>query len=88
MDDIAKLLHERPNLNLFVVGHTDNVGEFDFNLKLSKDRANAVVAALVRDYEVAVSRLSAHGVGPLSPKATNASDAGRGKNRRVELVAR
>ena len=84
--EIAKLMKDRPDLKIYVVGHTDNVGTLRYNMGLAAERARAVVKALVDDHGIAVSRLDAHGVGPLSPRATNRSDPGRGKNRRVELV--
>jgi outer membrane protein OmpA-like peptidoglycan-associated protein len=55
-------------------------------MQLSKDRAAAVVAALVNDYKVESARLAAHGVGPLSPSRTNKNENGRTQNRRVEMV--
>lgn len=84
--EIAKLLAADPGLKLHVVGHTDNVGSLDSNMKLSRDRADAVVKALVGKHGVAASRLRAHGVASLSPVASNDSEEGRAKNRRVELV--
>lgn len=86
LDEIAKYLKSKPDAKFFVVGHTDLTGGLDYNQELSAARAKAVVEALATDYGIARERLSAHGVGPLSPVFTNASDAGRGKNRRVELV--
>jgi outer membrane protein OmpA-like peptidoglycan-associated protein len=56
-------------------------------MDLSKRRADAVVAALTTKYGVASTRLAAQGCGPLSPVASNGSEDGRAKNRRVELVA-
>lgn len=88
LDAIAALLKAEPKLSLFVVGHTDMTGGLQHNLQLSTARARAVTAALVTDYGIAANRLDAHGVGPLAPVATNATDAGRQLNRRVELVAR
>jgi len=88
LDEVAKLLKERPQLQLYVVGHSDMTGALQHNLKLSEARARAVVKALVDGYAVAATRLDGHGVGPLAPVATNATDAGKAKNRRVELVAR
>jgi OmpA-OmpF porin, OOP family len=82
-----KLLDAQPSLRLHVVGHTDNVGTLPHNMTLSKQRADAVVSALVNDYKMAASRLIANGVGPLAPVASNAAEEGRAKNRRVELVA-
>jgi OmpA-OmpF porin, OOP family len=84
--EIAKLLKSDPALKLHVVGHTDNVGTLADNIKLSQSRASAVVQALVTKQGVAAARLTGNGVGPLVPAATNDSDAGRAKNRRVELV--
>jgi outer membrane protein OmpA-like peptidoglycan-associated protein len=88
LDEIAKLLKTRPDLRLFVVGHTDMTGSLDHNRTLSEARARAVVAALVEGYGVSAARLDGHGVGPLAPVASNAEPAARAKNRRVELVAR
>jgi len=84
--EIAQMLAQAPKLLLHVVGHTDNVGAMAQNLDLSKRRAEAVVAALTTTHKVAASRLRADGVGPLAPVASNDTDAGRAKNRRVELV--
>lgn len=84
--EISKLLASNAQLRLHVVGHTDNVGTFESNMSLSKQRADAVVAALVTQYHAAPTRLHASGVGPLAPVATNKSEEGRAKNRRVELV--
>ena len=86
--EIATLLKARPTLNVYVVGHTDSTGTFAYNLKLSADRARAIVGALVKDYGIASARLEPHGVASLAPVVTNQSDGGRAKNRRVELVAR
>ena len=55
-------------------------------MKLSLDRAKAVVNALVTKYGVAQNRLNPYGVGPLAPVASNKAEEGRAKNRRVELV--
>jgi len=84
--EIEKLLASNAQLKLHVVGHTDNVGTLASNMTLSKQRADAVVAALVTQHHIAAVRLQAAGVGPLAPVATNRSEEGRGKNRRVELV--
>lgn len=87
LNEISKLLKARTDLKLYVVGHTDNQGEFAYNMELSTRRAAAVVAALVGDYGIAAGRLEPAGVGFLSPVASNADEPGRAKNRRVELVA-
>jgi OmpA-OmpF porin, OOP family len=84
--EIAKMLNAQPSLKLHVVGHTDNVGALAANMALSRQRAEAVVTALVSGHGIAAARLIANGVGPLAPVASNAVEDGRAKNRRVELV--
>jgi OmpA-OmpF porin, OOP family len=86
--EIAKLLKTDPALQVYVVGHTDNVASLDLNTKLSQDRAEAVLQALVAKHGIAANRLISRGVGPLAPVASNDSEEGRAKNRRVELVKR
>ncbi len=86
--EIARMLEANPGLKLYVVGHTDNVGDMATNLDLSRRRAEATVQALVNQYKIQPERLEAAGVGPLAPVAPNASEQGRALNRRVELVPR
>ncbi len=86
LDEIAKLLKKEPSLKLHVVGHMDNVGGYEANLTLSRKRADAVAAALVKDYGIAAERLTSNGVSYLAPVAVNTTEEGRAKNRRVELV--
>jgi outer membrane protein OmpA-like peptidoglycan-associated protein len=82
---LANVMTQNPNLKVAVVGHTDSTGDFNYNIKLSERRANAIVQQLVKD-GVASNRLAGVGVGPLSPVATNDTAEGRAQNRRVELV--
>ncbi len=84
--EVAKLLQADPNLKVFVVGHTDTVGSVESNLKLSQDRAEAVLQSLVRDHGIAAARLRSFGCGPFAPVASNDSEDGKARNRRVELV--
>jgi outer membrane protein OmpA-like peptidoglycan-associated protein len=86
LDEIAKLLKDQPQLKVFIVGHTDMVGDPAANVKLSQARAQAVVTALVTKNGVASARMIPFGAGPYAPVATNRSEDGRAKNRRVELV--
>jgi OmpA-OmpF porin, OOP family len=86
ISEIAMLLKNNGTLNIYVVGHTDNVGYFDSNMKLSKDRADAVAKALTSKYGIAATRLKSYGVASLSPVASNDTEDGKAKNRRVELV--
>lgn len=86
--EIAKLLTNRPELKVAVVGHTDGLGDWDANMELSKDRAAAVAALLASKHGIAASRLSAFGNGSYAPVASNATDEGRARNRRVVIVQR
>lgn len=86
LKEIAKLLQQNPKLNLYVVGHTDNIGTLTANMELSQRRADAVVKELVTKYKIDAKRLHSAGVGPLSSVASNKAEEGRAKNRRVELV--
>jgi outer membrane protein OmpA-like peptidoglycan-associated protein len=87
LDEITKLLKNSPQLQLYVVGHTDSVGTLETNLKLSADRAESVVKALV-ERGISAARLKSAGVGPYAPAASNRTDEGKARNRRVELVER
>ena len=84
--EIAKLLKNQPALKIFVVGHTDNQGGVEGNIKLSQDRAEAVLKTLVSEHGIAALRLRSYGCGQFAPVASNDSEEGRAKNRRVELV--
>ena len=86
LQEVAKLLSSDPGLKLLVVGHTDSVGQLEANMKLSQARAEAVVQALTKSHSVSATRLKAQGAGPIAPVATNRTEEGRAKNRRVELV--
>lgn len=85
--EIAKLMKADPKLRLMVVGHTDTQGLFEPNRDLSTRRAKAVVLALTSQYGADAKRLQSFGASFAAPVATNASEVGRAKNRRVELVA-
>lgn len=86
LNQIAALLKEDSKLHLLIVGHTDTEGTYEFNLNLSQQRANAVVANLVESHSIGREQLFPVGVSFASPLATNATEEGRAKNRRVELV--
>ena len=84
--EIAKFLKENPEIKLYVVGHTDNVGSLKYSMELSLERAKAVIEALVKDYAIEREKLRAFGVGFLAPVASNETEEGKAKNRRIELL--
>lgn len=86
LKEVAKLMAGDPQLKLLVVGHTDGTGQLDSNMKLSQARADSVVKALTAKHGIALARLKPQGAGPIAPVATNRTEEGRAKNRRVELV--
>jgi outer membrane protein OmpA-like peptidoglycan-associated protein len=86
--EMAKWLAANPANNVYIVGHTDMQGSVDSNMGLSRARAAAVVDALIKQHTVKPTRLGSEGVGPFAPLSNNTSDAGRAKNRRVEMVLR
>ena len=86
--EMAKWLTTNAGAKVFIVGHTDMQGALERNQKLSRDRAAAVIAALVKEHGIKADRMVADGVGPLAPVASNADETGRAKNRRVEMVLR
>ena len=83
---LADFLNRDVSRKVVLVGHTDAQGSLEGNIALSRKRAEAVLGALVENYGVARDQLHAEGVGYLSPRASNATDTGRAKNRRVEVV--
>ena len=86
--EMAKFLKANAAMRVFIVGHTDMQGSVERNQKLSQERAAAVVAALAGKHGIARDRMTPDGVGPLAPVAANDAEAGRAKNRRVEMVLR
>jgi flagellar motor protein MotB len=86
LEEIAALLGRRPYFKLHVVGHSDNIGSLAANREISKRRAHAVCVALVTEHAISRDRLTANGMGPLAPLTSNSTEAGRARNRRIELV--
>ena len=84
--EIAALLEQKPDLRLYIVGHTDDTGSLEYNMNLSRKRAKAVVDYLSSKNGIRQERLIPRGVGPLAPVASNETEEGRARNRRVELV--
>jgi outer membrane protein OmpA-like peptidoglycan-associated protein len=84
LDEVVKLMQSREKMRIGVYGHTDNVGADATNLRLSKDRAAAVMAYLIGK-GINKGRLESQGYGETKPVESNDTDAGRAKNRRVEF---
>lgn len=87
LSKLAYAMEKMPDRHVVIVGNTDSVGDFNYNLSLSKARADAVRNALISDpYNITPELLVAIGVGPIDPVASNASEVGRGLNRRVTFL--
>ncbi len=84
LNTLAGLMKDHPFMEIEVKGHTDNVGDEDYNQKLSEARAQAVVAYLIHK-DVEKERLAFKGLGSIAPIASNASEEGKIANRRVEF---
>lgn len=84
---LANSLNKYPETSVQIVGHTDNVGSFEYNRDLSQRRAGAV-ASVIRSGGVASSRLRTFGAGYDQPIASNRTPEGRAANRRVEITIR
>ena len=84
LDEAIKILRANPDINVEIQGHTDNVGDPDYNMGLSQRRADAVYTYMI-DKGISSSRLRSKGYGDTRPHFSNESDEGRALNRRVEL---
>lgn len=85
LDNIVLLMKENPALKIRINGHTDNTGKPADNLKLSNNRANAVIQYIISK-GIDAKRLSSKGLGETEPIADNSSEEGRSKNRRTEMI--
>jgi len=83
---IADYLKSVEDKKFFIVGHTDNTGLVAENMKLSESRAKSVMDKLINNYGVNSTQILSYGVSSLAPIASNLTDEGKAKNRRVEIV--
>jgi len=84
LDAVAEIFNEFPDTKLMIEGHTDDVGNEDYNMKLSRRRADAV-AHYIQSKGVATNRFSIKAFGESAPRFKNDTDANKAKNRRVEI---
>jgi OOP family OmpA-OmpF porin len=86
ISSVATYLKENPEVNIYIVGHTDNTGDYALNQKLSQSRGESVKNYLVSRYGISATRLVGYGAGPICPVTSNDTEEGRALNRRVEIV--
>ena len=84
LDRVARVLRDDPGLRITIIGFTDSVGSEAYNLRLSQRRADATASYLISQ-GVAASQIATEGLGESEPRASNATEAGRAQNRRVEI---
>ena len=85
LEQLLAFMQSKPTAEIELSGHTDNQGDFDENLRLSKQRVDVVKAYLVQN-GIEASRVTTRGYGPTRPIASNKSEATRQQNRRVEMI--
>ena len=85
LQNLLKILRENPKISIEIAGHTDALGDDNYNIELSRRRAESVVRFLT-DNKIPKTRLSARGVGERKPISTNDTGDGRAQNRRVEFM--
>ncbi len=85
LNNVADILKKHPQMTIEIAGHTDNVGDPQFNLTLSQQRAESVFRYLTEEKGIDAARLQSRGYGEIQPIGDNATDAGRQENRRTEM---
>jgi OOP family OmpA-OmpF porin len=85
LEQLSTYMHQNPTVEIELAGHTDNQGDFDENVRLSKKRVDLVKEYLVKN-GIATKRITTRGYGPTRPIASNNSESTRQLNRRVEMV--
>lgn len=83
---LSDYLKANPNMRIALVGHTDASGALDLNISISKRRAQAARQKLIDRYDVPSNQVAAEGMGYLAPRASNLTEDGRDRNRRVEAI--
>ncbi|MDD5067443.1 MAG: OmpA family protein [bacterium] len=83
---VGEILKKYDNLDLVFKGHTDDIGSDEYNLKLSQDRARSVLDFLIKNKYLKENQGAYTGAGKKEPKASNRTEEGRSRNRRVEII--
>jgi len=86
LDQLSDELNEYDGANVLVIGHTDNQGDIEYNQNLSESRAHEIHSYLKKKVNVEKINLEAKGYGQTKPMASNETEEGREKNRRVEII--
>ena len=86
LQQLASYLQANPEARVALVGHTDAQGSIEGNLELSRRRARSVANRLIKEFGIPDAQVFAAGVGYLAPRASNQTEDGRTKNRRVEVI--
>ncbi len=86
IEALAQLLRDQPDVRVVLVGHTDSVGSYESNRRISEARAEAVRQRLIQDHGIDAARTEARGASYLAPRASHLTEEGRTRNRRVEAV--
>jgi len=84
LNEVLKILTQNPEMHIEISGHTDNTGTNEYNITLSKNRANAVISYLIGK-GIDKKRLSSAGFGSSKPAESNDTELGRALNRRIEM---
>ena len=86
LSKVQRAIQTFDQANVIIEGHTDSTGSVQMNLKLSKERADAVKAYLVANRTLPARQIKSIGYGPERPLATNSTPEGRARNRRVSFI--
>jgi outer membrane protein OmpA-like peptidoglycan-associated protein len=86
LQNIVKVLEQRPFLRLEIIGHTDGLGSVEYNQQLSEQRAQAVATYLLGHLPLTPEKIQTLGEGARRPVSSNQTAAGRQQNRRVEII--
>jgi len=86
IEKVADFMKQYPQVTTVIEGHADNRGKYEYNIRLSERRAENVKKYLVEKFGIAETRLTTKGYGYTKPVASNATAAGRQKNRRIDAV--